>query len=233
MNDNTAPYGAQQQPSYDGTQGTHTMGQQWMQPQPAKKPAWYKRTWVIALAVGFVCLGLGAASAGTTDVTTTSEYKSVVDQRDAARSVLSDTETELATSKTDLTTAQADLETIAGEIPAREAAVTEAEASVKAREAAVTKKEKSVGKREKAVGLVEQTIANNTLSGDGIWEVGADIKAGTYKTIGGSQCYYAVLNSTDTSDIADNNNVSGPAILSVSDGQYLELSGCGDWVWQR
>ncbi len=44
----------------------------------------------------------------------------------------------------------------------------------------------------------------------GVYGVGSDIKAGTWHTPGdggsGDQCYYAVLNSTNTSDIANNNN---------------------------
>jgi len=71
------------------------------------------------------------------------------------------------------------------------------------------------------------------LDGEGIYEVGSDIKAGKYKTEGGSDCYYAILNSTDTSDIADNGDVSGPAFVTVRDGQYLELSGCAEWTLQQ
>ncbi|MCW2841475.1 MAG: hypothetical protein JWR55_2958, partial [Aeromicrobium sp.] len=49
-----------------------------------------------------------------------------------------------------------------------------------------------------------------------------------------SQCYYAVLRDTDggIDSIVDNNNISGPGILTVADGQFLELAGCSDWVKQ-
>ena len=166
-------------------------------------------------------------------MTSTPQYKKVADQRDAARSDLDSTKSDLATTQSDLETMKSKISTIEGQIPAREKAVTKREANVKAREAAVVKKEASVSKREKAVGIVETEIANNTISGEGIFKVGKDMKAGTYKTDGAGGCYYAILNSTDTSDIADNNNIDGPAFVTVHDGQYFQTARCADWVLQR
>ena len=60
---------------------------------------------------------------------------------------------------------------------------------------AVPKKtEAALTKREKKVGILEQTIKNNTVPGDGTFEVGKDMKAGTYKSPGpdGDQCYSRV-----------------------------------------
>lgn len=54
------------------------------------------------------------------------------------------------------------------------------------------------------------------------------MKPGQCKTTGESGCYYAILNSTDTSDIADNNNIDGPAFVTVRTGQYFQTSGCAD-----
>lgn len=123
--------------------------------------------------------------------------------------------------------------TVEGDIPSREATVEEKEAELSSREKTLVADEKSVAKREKAVGIIEREIQANTIDGEGIYAVGKDIKVGTYKTTGSPGCYYAVLNSTDTSDIADNNNVDGPAFVTVSDGQYLQLSGCAEWTLQR
>lgn len=189
------------------------------------KPAWYRRTWVIALITGLIGIGIGAASSGRADVKQSAEYKSVAKQRDTARA-------DLAAKGDELNKAQVDLKSLAGNLPEREAAVTKKEADLAAREAEVQSREAAVKKRENAVSKTEQLIEDNTLPGDGLFEVGSDIKAGTYKTKGAPGCYYAILNSSDTSDIADNNNTDGPAIVTVRNGQFLELSGCDDWVLQ-
>jgi hypothetical protein len=200
---------------------------------PTRKPAWYRRTWVVAVVVGIIGITLGAATAGSTDPKTTPAYQSLAEERDSLAADLDSTQGDLDQTRSDLSSAQSDLETIAGDLPEREAAVKEAESAVAKREAAVTRAEQDVTKREKAVGIVETTIADNTISGEGMYKVGTDIKAGTYKTAGHPGCYYAVLNSTDTFDIANNNNIDGPAFVTVAAGQYLQLARCADWVWQQ
>ncbi len=73
-----------------------------------------------------------------------------------------------------------------------------------------------------------------TLS-DGTYVVGTDIQPGVYKTAGpGSSaitdsCYWAVLNSLNTQDIADNGNISGPTTIQVG-GKALELTGGCTWA---
>jgi hypothetical protein len=66
--------------------------------------------------------------------------------------------------------------------------------------------------------------------GDGIYKVGADIKPGSYRTAGGSNCYYARLRTDDNSDIIANNITSGPQRMTVrsTDG-YVEFSGGCEW----
>jgi hypothetical protein len=200
---------------------------------PTQNTPWYRRTWVIAVVAGLVGLIIGAAGAGSTDPTTTAEYKALSAKLDTAASARDDAESKLANAQEEVSAAQQELSTKLGDIPAREDAVSQKEAALNDREAALTAKDKEVTTREKAVGLVEKDIAANTIDGEGIYEVGSDITAGKYKTEGGSDCYYAILNSTDTSDIADNGNVSGPAFVTVRNGQYLELSGCAEWTLQR
>jgi hypothetical protein len=64
-------------------------------------------------------------------------------------------------------------------------------------------------------------VAKSTISADGVCVVGRDIPSGTYQTSGDSQCYYATLGSTDTSNIMDNNNFNGPETVDVSRGVRL------------
>jgi hypothetical protein len=79
--------------------------------------------------------------------------------------------------------------------------------------------------------------AGTVMDQDGVYVVGADIKRGTWHTrgavdVGGglSNCYYALLSSTNTDDIIDNNNVNGPATITVGPGvKAVDVSGCKPW----
>jgi hypothetical protein len=81
----------------------------------------------------------------------------------------------------------------------------------------------------------EQSPASGGV-GDGTYMVGTDIKPGTYHTtgaVGGSlgNCYFARLSSTNTSDIIDNNNSTGPMTVTIaSSDAAFETSGCESWV---
>jgi hypothetical protein len=82
---------------------------------------------------------------------------------------------------------------------------------------------------------IEGKITATRISADGVYVVGRDIKPGTYHTAGdgqtgGASCYYALLNSTNTSDISDNNNFDGPETVSVTHGAFQISGPC---VWYR
>lgn len=72
--------------------------------------------------------------------------------------------------------------------------------------------------------------------GEGMYEVGADIKPGKYKTTvpaDAINCYWARLNSLDTSDIADNGNLSpgGKGLVQVKKAdKAVEFSGACTWT---
>lgn len=201
--------------------------------QTSAKGLWYRKTWVIAVAALLVGIMLGSASSGAADPRDSSEYRALSDD-------LETTQAELDTAEDELAAAEDELRDIAGDLPAREDAVNEAEEALKAREAAVKKSEaelrraeKAIAKRERAVGIAEKEIANNTIPGDGVFEVGADMKPGTYKSAGSGGCYYAVLGDANGNNIKSNNITDGPATASVSAGEYFESTRCADWVLQR
>lgn len=204
------------------------------------KPRWFKRTWLVATAASLIGIGIGAASMSSQDVTKTPEFRAVAAEQEDTASALSGTEEELEASQAEVAELQAavaelqaKLTEVEGTIPAREQAVTAKEAQLKRREATLTASERDVRRREKAVGIIEREIEANTVS-DGLYEVGADIKAGTYKTKGsGDTCYWSRLTSP-SGDIKANNLGSGPSVVTVFKGDYLELN-CGgaDWVLQR
>lgn len=91
---------------------------------------------------------------------------------------------------------------------------------------------KTVATKTKTVRVVYTPPPRNVIN-DGIYQVGRDIPPGTYRTKGGNDCYYAVLNSSDTTDIATNNNSTGPQIATLNRGKYLELSGGCTWSRER
>lgn len=67
------------------------------------------------------------------------------------------------------------------------------------------------------------------ISSDGVYVVGQDIPGGTWHTSGGSQCYEATLGSTDTSNIIDNNNFTGPDTVSLAGAKAFDVSGGCTW----
>ncbi len=73
------------------------------------------------------------------------------------------------------------------------------------------------------------------ISSSGVYVVGQDIASGTWHTGGdggqtGNQCYYALLHSSNTSDIIDNNNFDGPETVSTSGAYALEIDGPCTWT---
>ena len=70
---------------------------------------------------------------------------------------------------------------------------------------------------------------------DGTYRIGPDVPAGVYKTDGkgdgsGTGCYYAVLNSLNTTDIASNNNFDGPTVVQLPSSEAaFEVSGGCTW----
>lgn len=64
-----------------------------------------------------------------------------------------------------------------------------------------------------------------------MYVVGTDMAAGTWHTTGGAECYYAKLASTNTEDIQDNNNISGPATVTIgSSTKAFQISGGCTWT---
>lgn len=71
-----------------------------------------------------------------------------------------------------------------------------------------------------------------TSFGDGIWQVGRDIQPGSYReTQPAGTCYYALLRSSNTSDIINNNNINGPATVTLTAAvAFFESHRCGTWT---
>jgi hypothetical protein len=84
---------------------------------------------------------------------------------------------------------------------------------------------------------LNQEIGNvqaSQISASGVYVVGTNIKAGTWYTsgdngVGGDACYFATLNSDNTSDISDNNNFDGSETVNLSGVYAFQISGPCTW----
>ena len=72
-----------------------------------------------------------------------------------------------------------------------------------------------------------------SIPGDGTYEVGVDVKPGTYVSKGPQDvnCYYARLSGSDGfSDIIANGNTSGQVVVTIKKtDKFFETNGCNDW----
>lgn len=110
-----------------------------------------------------------------------------------------------------------------------------ASAAYAARNAALNQQERTLKQQENTVAAELGQIQASQISGDGVYVVGKDIKAGVYHTNGSgdtgqNDCYFATLNSTDTLNIADNNNFDGAETVDVSSAYAFQINGPCTWV---
>ena len=73
------------------------------------------------------------------------------------------------------------------------------------------------------------------MPGDGTYEVGVDIKPGTYVSgvPDSGNCYWARMGA-GTDNIIANNNSSGRSVVTIAPGdKTFESTGCADWTLRR
>jgi ABC-type Na+ efflux pump permease subunit len=168
---------------------------------------------IVVVAIGY---GIGASTSATAQ----SKLTKVRHQLTTARDQLGATKAKLSTAENNLTTARSAAAN-AAQIAAQKYAADKAK---------LAGQEKTLTKDERAVKVLEGQITSSSISADGVYVVGKDIKTGTWHTIGGNQCYYATLNSTNTDDISDNNNFNGPETVNVDGAYALQISGGCTWL---
>jgi hypothetical protein len=110
-----------------------------------------------------------------------------------------------------------------------------AAAAYAARNSALNQQAAALKQQQKTVAAEMGQLQANQISGDGVYVVGKDIKSGTWHTNGSgntgqNDCYFATLNSTDTNNIADNNNFDGAETVDVSGAYAFQVSGPCSWV---
>ena len=178
-------------------------------------------TRVAVVVVGLVLLGAGLGIGVAIGRSPISGYQQQIAQ---AHRNLAAEQALLATEKATLATEQTQVQTAQ---TAATNAMSTALAQVKAR---YKSKLASVQSLQRKLRHEQGIIQASTISADGVYVVGKDIPSGTYHTSGGSQCYYATLGSTDTSNILDNNNFNGPETVDVSGAYAFQISGGCTWV---
>ncbi len=124
---------------------------------------------------------------------------------------------------TELDQRDQEISTLKAELAVAEA--TADEAAIKQADLAI--RERKLDKREAKITATEAIQERNTIP-DGIWKVGTDFDVGTYRAEGGSGCYWALLNSADTSDIVNNGGFSANQTLTI-DSAWFETQDCGEW----
>ncbi|MEU0410229.1 hypothetical protein ABZ307_20745 [Streptomyces griseorubiginosus] len=99
---------------------------------------------------------------------------------------------------------------------------------------ASAKRESGTGKSDKGSDKAEVAEKKAAFSGDGDFQVGSDIKPGTYRTVGNSDgmCYWerAKDASGEVDSLLANDNVTGTSYVTVKAGDKLfKSSDCNDW----
>jgi hypothetical protein len=117
------------------------------------------------------------------------------------------------------------------QVQAAQAAAAQANQRAQARYAAA---EAKLAKATRAYHVLIGQVQVSAISADGVYVVGHDIKAGTWRISGdggqgGLACYFATLASTDTSNIIDNNNFDGPETVNVNGAHAFQISGTCTW----
>jgi hypothetical protein len=212
-------------------------------PSAGSRTRWYRARWFQLAAVGIVCLLIGvgiaqgskvnakqvAAANAARDAAISSSNEKVAaantaadKARAASQKAQSDADAALTAAKQQVAQQNAATQ---GQLDARAKQLDATQATLDQRQAAVTA-------GEQKLVTDTQVAAANTISGDGLYKVGSDIKPGSYHAAASpsGNCYFARLSSANTSDIIDNGNISGPVsiVVQASDA-YLELSRCGEF----
>jgi hypothetical protein len=176
----------------------------------------------------FIGVGIGAASGS-------SSIPGYQHQVSRAHASLKTEQAHLKTDQAKLTTEQGQVQT--AQTAAQTATATadaKAQAQYAGKVATLKQQQQTVASEAHTLKAEQGQIQANTISADGVYVVGQDINSGTWHTSGdggsGDQCYYATLNSTDTSNISDNNNFDGPETVNLSGVFAFQITGPCTWI---
>jgi hypothetical protein len=204
---------------------------------PDRRRRWPKRVGIAVLAVAAVLVGVGIGSSANDNAGALTAARSA---NVSLRGQVGTLNSRAGTLQGQLAAAQAQARNaVAAATAAADAKAATAYAARNAalsQQAATLKQQQAtLAQQQRAVKAQMGELQASQISGDGVYVVGKDIKAGVYHTngsgnAGANDCYFATLNSTDTSNIADNNNFDGPETVDVSSAYAFEVNGPCTWV---
>jgi hypothetical protein len=214
-------------------------------PQPESEPKprkWPRRAAIGGALVVVLVVGVAIGGAGHSTGVSQAKYNASRAQVSSFKSQVSGLQTQVGTDNAAVATARTNA------ADAQQTANANAAAAYKSKQASLAQtyqsKEATLAATQKTAAGDQQTLNQelgqvqaNTMSSDGTFVVGQDIKSGTYHTngsgnAGANDCYYATLNSTDGSltSIIANGNFDGPETMDLSGVYAFQVNGPCTWV---
>lgn len=184
--------------------------------QPSKGRAWLGA--VIALVAG---LAIGAGVTYGVTASQLSAKDSEINEVRGQLEVVQASEAQLKSERDDVAAREEQL--------VKDTAAAEAEA--KARTAELEAAAADLDVREAAISAAEAAYEAATF-GPGMQLVGQDIVAGTYRSTGGSFCYWERLRGTGGGfdEMISNGSTEGSAVVTIDESDVaFNSNGCGDW----
>jgi hypothetical protein len=189
-------------------------------PPVKKQRRWVKPVLFTVGAIVLLLIGVGIGAAGSSQASLVASQRAQITRLQAK---VSTEQAGVTSEQNKLTAAQQTAQN----------AVSKANAAAAAKYAS---REATVQQMQHKLARELGIVAKSTISADGVYVVGRDIPSGTYHTSGaganaspGGACYFATLNSTNTEDIADNNNFNGPETVSLGGVTAFQISGGCTW----
>ena len=217
-------------------------------PTPVVAAKWWQRRWAQLVGVAVLSLGVGSAAGASGRSDNAHELLALRAQKAALAEQLTNSQgdatsaqqqvatlqDQLSQAKSDAARARADganaLAVAKKEVAAQNAATV---TKLNAQAASLRQQAATLARQERAFRQQVSTYNDSTVPGSGLYVVGTDIAPGTYHTTGddgGGDCYWARLASTDTTNIIDNNNTTGPSTITIySSDRAFQTEGCADW----
>jgi hypothetical protein len=196
-----------------------------------KRRHWLRGLGMAGAAIVILLIGVGIGSAGHVATAKLDAAQSRERTESAKATTLAG---ELATARTQEATAKSQAATASDQASHALAVATSKAANRYAlREIAVGDLQTQLSSEKRQYQQLIGNVQASSISADGVYVVGSNIKAGTWYTSGdggsGDQCYFATLNSDNTNDISDNNNFDGSETVDLDGAYAFQVSGGCSW----
>jgi transposase-like protein len=191
----------------------------WKKNPWSKLPTWAR--WGLGILGALILLGIGAAIGSGEEDDLKAEVTELTAERDQA---IEEVAAVVDRKEQILSAARSSAADIIGDARSERSAAT---GKLRRLRSEVSATQNELAQTESSLAGAEHEEALSTIS-DGTWQAETDFIPGTYRAPGGSNCYWATLNSADPYDIASNENGTGPQIATI-ESPYFQTDGCGTW----